>query len=76
MLYTGDIRFHGTMGTTINDYVTMIGTNIDLLLIEGTRIDSESKLTEVEVKDKISNDIKRTSGLVFVDFSWKDNHSL
>jgi ribonuclease J len=72
ILYTGDVRFHGTMGTSIDDYITMVGTNIDLLLIEGTRIDSESKLTEVEVKEKISNEIRRTNGLVFVDFSWKD----
>ncbi len=72
ILYTGDIRFHGNKKTTIDDYVTAIGSEIDILLIEGTRIDSESKLTENEVKEKITKEIVATNGLVFVDFSWKD----
>lgn len=72
LLYTGDIRFHGSLLTTIDRYVQDIGESIDVMICEGTRIGSESKLTEQEVKEKIKRDIKRTEALVFVDFSWKD----
>lgn len=72
ILYTGDIRFHGTKGTTIDDYVTAIGTGIDIMICEGTRIDSGSQLTEERVCSKITEEIAETDGLVFVEFSWKD----
>jgi ribonuclease J len=72
ILYTGDIRFHGNKGTTIDDYVQSVGDNIDILLLEGTRIGSRLRLTEDEVREKITQEIKSTQGLVFVDFSWKD----
>ncbi len=72
ILYTGDLRFHGIKGTTIDDYVKAIGAGIDILICEGTRIDSESQLTEDMVRTKITEEIAETDGLVFVDFSWKD----
>jgi len=72
ILYTGDIRFHGTKGTTIDDYVTAIGAGIDLMICEGTRIDSGSLLTEDGVCSMITDEIAKTDGLVFVEFSWKD----
>jgi ribonuclease J len=72
ILYTGDIRFHGTQGTTIEDYVRAVGTGIDIMICEGTRIESESSLTEEKVRAKIASEISETDGLVLVDFSWKD----
>lgn len=72
ILYTGDIRFHGNRGTTIDDYVRAMGSGIDIMICEGTRIDSYSKLTEETVRSKIVEEIAETEGLVFVDFSWKD----
>ncbi|MGC9444237.1 MAG: MBL fold metallo-hydrolase [Candidatus Methanospirareceae archaeon] len=72
ILYTGDIRFHGNKGTTIDDYVTAIGGGIDIMICEGTRIDSGSQLTEENVRAKIAKEIAETAGLVLVDFSWKD----
>lgn len=72
ILYTGDIRFHGNKGTTIDDYVNAIGDGIDIMICEGTRIDSDSQLTEELVCSKITEEIARTDGLVFVEFSWKD----
>jgi len=72
ILYTGDLRFHGIKGTTIDDYVKAIGADIDIMICEGTRIDSDSKLTENMVRSKIAEEIAETNGLVFVDFSWKD----
>jgi len=32
---------HGIKGTTIDDYVKAIGAGIDILICEGTRIDSD-----------------------------------
>ena len=72
ILYTGDIRFHGNRGTTIDDYVKAIGSGIEIMICEGTRIDSYSELTEEMVRSRIAEEIAGTDGLVFVDFSWKD----
>jgi ribonuclease J len=72
ILYTGDIRFHGTRGTTIEDYVKAVGDGIDIMICEGTRIESDSTLTEERVRTDIASEIAETVGLVFVDFSWKD----
>jgi len=75
LLYTGDIRFHGSKPITISSYVKKIHTihqNLDVMICEGTRIDSQKIVTEKHVEEQIAKDIKKTDGLVFVDFSWKD----
>ncbi|MGM0406084.1 MAG: MBL fold metallo-hydrolase [Thermoplasmatota archaeon] len=72
VLYTGDIRFHGTYPLSIDEYVSKVGDNIDVMICEGTRIDSESLITEKDVKEQIIDEINDVDGLVFVDFSWKD----
>jgi len=72
ILYTGDIRFHGTYPMSIEDYAEKAGDEIDILICEGTRVDSESRLTEEMVKEQIIDEISGVEGLVFVDFSWKD----
>jgi len=72
ILYTGDIRFHGYYPMTIGEYASKVGPGIDVMICEGTRIDSDKVLPESTIKDKIADKIKKTKGLVFVDFSWKD----
>jgi ribonuclease J len=72
VLYTGDVRFHGEGEVSINDYVRSIGSQIDILITEGTRVDSDEVLTEKKVGEDISSDIKRADGLVLVNFGWKD----
>jgi len=72
VLYTGDIRFHGTHPMTIDEYAGKVGEGIDVMLCEGTRIDSVKRTTERQVMEKISQTAARTKGLVFIDFSWKD----
>jgi len=72
ILYTGDIRFHGTYPMSIEDYVGKAGDDIEILICEGTRVDSKSRLTEEMVKEQIKEEISGVEGLVFVDFSWKD----
>ena len=72
LLYTGDLRFHGSSGPTIDEYVAGVGTNIDTLLVEGTRIDSEDILEETIIKEHIKDDINKSKGLVLINFNWKD----
>ena len=72
LLYTGDIRFHGSLPMTLEDYVNKIGENVDIMLCEGTRIDSTTQLTETQVRENITQEINQTKGLVLIDFSWKD----
>ncbi|MDG6229220.1 MAG: MBL fold metallo-hydrolase [Candidatus Thermoplasmatota archaeon] len=72
ILYTGDIRFHGAHPLTIKDYSKKVGGHIDVMICEGTRIDSDVIVPEDHVLKKITDDILASKGLVFVDFSWKD----
>jgi len=72
ILYTGDLRFHGADETSIDEYVKEIGGRIDIMITEGTRIDSSDVLTEENIATKISSDIKKTEGLLLIDFGWKD----
>jgi len=72
LLYTGDIRFHGEAEVSIDEYVTSIDGPIDVLIIEGTRIEKDEIITENEVKKEISADIAGTQGLILINFGWKD----
>jgi len=72
ILYTGDIRFHGRVPMAIEDYVNKVNDGIDILICEGTRIDSDTLLKEEEIEKEIFERISKTEGLVFIDFSWKD----
>ncbi|MFH0815307.1 MAG: MBL fold metallo-hydrolase [Methanobacteriota archaeon] len=71
ILYTGDIRFHGTKPMTVDAFAARIG-HVDLMICEGTRIDSDKKLTEKEIELRIAEKVSTASGLVLVDFGWKD----
>ena len=73
ILYTGDIRFHGKNEPSLDEYVGDIGAEkIDIMLCEGTRIDSEKKLTEDDVYQDMLEQAAKTKGLILVDFGWKD----
>ncbi len=72
ILYTGDVRFHGSDEVSIDDYAGSIDDSVDVLITEGTRIDSEDLTTEDDVERDISADIGRSKGLVLINFGWKD----
>jgi ribonuclease J len=72
ILYTGDIRFHGADEVSLDDYVAAVGGPVDVLITEGTRVDSDNVLTEEQVGKDITADIARCEGLVLVNFGWKD----
>jgi ribonuclease J len=72
ILYTGDIRFHGAGEVSLDDYVAAVGGSVDVLITEGTRVDSDNVLTEEQVGKDITADIVHCDGLVLVNFGWKD----
>ncbi len=72
ILYTGDIRFHGDEEKTLEDLLDQIDTDIDLMIMEGTRIDSEKTLTERDVEKDLKEKFSDIRKLIFVDFPWKD----
>jgi ribonuclease J len=72
ILYTGDIRFHGAGEVSPDDYVASVGGPVDVLITEGTRVDSDNVLTEAQVGKDITADISRCDGLVLINFGWKD----
>jgi ribonuclease J len=72
ILYTGDVRFHGAGEISMDDYVSVIGGPVDVLITEGTRVGSNEVLTEEDIGREISADIARSEGLVLVNFGWKD----
>jgi ribonuclease J len=72
ILYTGDIRFHGAGEVSLDDYIKAVGGPVDILITEGTRIDSDNVLTEEQVGKDITADIGRCDGLVLINFGWKD----
>jgi ribonuclease J len=72
LLYTGDVRFHGAGEVSIDEYVHSIDGPVDVLITEGTRVDSDHIVTETEVGRDISADIARAQGLVLINFGWKD----
>ena len=72
ILYTGDLRFHGANEISIDKYVEEVDGPIDVMITEGTRMDSSEVLTETDISMRISSDIEKAEGLVLINFGWKD----
>ena len=72
ILYTGDLRFHGANEIGIDEYVEEVGDKIDVMITEGTRIDSPEIITETDISKNISSEIGKAEGLVLINFGWKD----
>jgi len=73
LVYTGDIRFHGSNQDLSKKFVEKAkSVKPKWLLCEGTRIDKESIDSEEEVKKTISDIISHAEGLVFVEHPIRD----
>lgn len=73
LVYTGDIRFHGSQKNLSRVFVEKAkATNPKWLLCEGTRIDSSEIISEENVKTQISDIISQTDKLVFVEHPIRD----
>ena len=74
VVYTGDIRLHGTRPDMTEDFVKK-AAEVDpiALLCEGTRItDPETDESEQKVYNDCNANIKNNDGLVIADFNFKD----
>ena len=69
VVYAGDVRLHGGYGDFTRRFAEE-AAKLDpiALIMEGTRIESESNHTEASVKDASLDVVKGCSGLVIADF--------
>jgi len=74
VVYTGDIRLHGTHPEMTEDFIQKAKEVKPIALIsEGTRIaDKEKEESEKLVYQQCSKTIKDTNRLIFADFNFKD----
>ena len=73
LVYTGDIRFHGSNQELSRRFVERARNACPkILLCEGTRIDSEAQDTEADVRERITGYISVADGLVFVEHPIRD----
>ncbi len=68
--YTGDIRLHGKRGHLTRTFAEKTaGLHPTVLLCEGTRLDSDERVTEDEVHQAAEEAVREASGLVIADFT-------
>jgi ribonuclease J len=73
LVYTGDIRFHGSHSQLSKNFVEKAkAVNPTWLLVEGTRIDQVDGCSEYNVKQEITSLIKNTQSFVFIEFPIRD----
>lgn len=73
LVYTGDIRFHGSQGELSKNFVEKAkSVRPTWLICEGTRIEQQDEWSEHQVKHEISDLIEKALGLVFVEFQIMD----
>jgi ribonuclease J len=73
LVYTGDIRFHGSKADLSKRFVEKAkSVNPKWLICEGTRIDKTEKDSEEKVKEKMTEIISGSAGLVFVEHPARD----
>lgn len=73
IVYTGDLRLRGPNGELTEQFIENAGGDRpDVLLCEGTRIDSTDSRTEDDVRTDASEIITRLKGLAIADFAERD----
>jgi ribonuclease J len=77
IIYTGDIRFHGYdhEKKLSEDFLNNVGSNPDILITEGTRIDDDKEVSESDgyrnIINSLENDNKLSNKLIIAAFPWK-----
>lgn len=73
IVYTGDLRFHGRRPEVTDKFVKKARkANPTIMLSEGTRIDSETTITEEDIEEKAIEEISDFKGLVVVNYPIRD----
>ena len=69
VVYTGDLRCHGKAGHLTLKFAEEVGKLKPLaLIIEGTRIRSNTTTTEQDIQERALEEVKKSKGLVVADF--------
>ena len=74
IVYTGDLRFHGTAGHLTQGFRdALAGSRPDVLIAEGTRIDKDRPDSEAGVLEECTRLVSQAGpALAMVAFAWKD----
>lgn len=73
LVYTGDLRFHGRKPELTNKFVKEAKKSCpNVMISEGTRIDSADTETEEDIEIRAKNLISEFKGLVIVNFPVRD----
>lgn len=73
LVYTGDLRLHGPLGSQTKQSTDMIaGRKPDILLCEGTRVDDNTTNSEEDVKTKALEVASKCDKLIVADFAPRD----
>ncbi len=73
LVYTGDLRKHGNNPEKTKRFIEVASSsNAKVLVCEGTRIMEGESVSESQVKEKISDIISKTKGLVIANFPPRD----
>jgi ribonuclease J len=74
VVYTGDLRMHGTKPQMTNEFVERAEeAEPAALVVEGTRIDTEHEASsEAKVRQECNEAVAETDGVVVADFNFKD----
>ena len=77
IIYTGDLRFHGHDHEKkySEDFLNKVGSNPDILITEGTRIDDDTEVSESDVYRNIIASLEKDKNLskklIIASFPWK-----
>ncbi len=70
---TADLRFHGRRKKDTEKFVQVCAdSDIDMMLCEGTRVDSERSITEYDVEKDVAKFVDNTKGLVICGYPIRD----
>lgn len=73
IVYTGDLRFHGRQPELTHKFVEVArDSNPTIMLSEGTRIGSESNISETDIEKKAIEEVGKARDLVMVNYPMRD----
>jgi len=73
IVYTGDLRFHGRHPELTRKFIKEAKkANPTIMISEGTRIDSERNISEIDIEKRAVDTVERCKGLVVVNYPVRD----
>ena len=72
-VYTGDLRFHGTHSALSRSFVDAAASeDVDVLVTEGTRVGEPMGSSEAEVRERVTELVSETDGMVLANYPPRD----